>query len=1008
MRSLEYAVMDIFTEKIINNFFTSQSNNKTGTDFSELSTLKQLYEIYSKFVSAHNNGAKYISLNNFNYRFTKEDKKIINQHNDLFYFFTTNRVLLVIKVLDSISNLFKEKSGGILFSEAYECIRKAFSINKANRRELKKLFCCEYVITYSQFQNAQVRIKNAIKAFDNLHENNLGKLKTDYNDLQLFEKLKAHIENILGLNGNPILSETELSETDHVVLNKLKRAIEDTDIEFCRLCFKYPEKVKPIIIALNDFSRPFILQKENSRILSEELDKIDDVNKSASITSLIEAFTGDENLQDVLNSKFNQCKKVSDLKSSLKDISFHDDEQIQILDFLDWLKTNLRQLTREAFLNILKDKRQMRIVKGRSEGITLEELGQQIGVTRERIRQIEYKFENRFLIFCSRFKPHYIILSFSNSNIFFTDNDINKVFKENSAIFKYFLKRIKASNIIWSNELNAFIIGDNNWYKKVLKEINELSTQIDYKKITNIIADIKEKIFIPVEDKIIEKLILSTYRKIGNFYSKNRISKKEIYKVVFEEFYPNGMKLFDDFEIMRFKQHVKDVFPELNFDKEETRAICARITDFTILCDRGKYILPSAIKIEEELLNRIFNHIYYNERSTILYAEIFEQYKSQLLKHSNIHNRYFLQGVLKYYYKNDFTFYRDYICLDDANDRNIKTYIEEFIKEKKGPVKVKEIKKEFTGITDITINNNVATCSDILQWGFGEYIHFSNIKITESDKTKLLKFLDDSLIVDKLVSTKVLFEDILISNNNLLYNNGINNHFSLFSLYKYFCSDKYQFKRPYISHIGVKQITSDAIIEQFLGSIDKFRISELKSYIEDKKIKIMDFSLLIDNKCRDFLRVDEDMMIRKSMLNVNKENIGKIEDSIIATLGEKGYMVAKKFESFFFFPYLGVKWTPFMLVSFIKSFSSRLEISKYSTDYRHLNEIIVNKTLNASNHNELINYALKYENDKSLFKSITEIEDFLRGEGLIAHTLPKSFLKKSYIDINESGLIKII
>jgi hypothetical protein len=61
------------------------------------------------------------------------------------------------------------------------------------------------------------------------------------------------------------------------------------------------------------------------------------------------------------------------------------------------------------------------------------------------------------------------------------------------------------------------------------------------------------------------------------------------------------------------------------------------------------------------LLDKIYGYITSSERNVFMFVEIFERFKDELLARTNINNRYFLQGVLKYKFSSDFYYTRDTI-----------------------------------------------------------------------------------------------------------------------------------------------------------------------------------------------------------------------------------------------------------------------------------------------------------------------------------------------------------
>lgn len=91
---------------------------------------------------------------------------------------------------------------------------------------------------------------------------------------------------------------------------------------------------------------------------------------------------------------------------------------------------------------------------------------------------------------------------------------------------------------------------------------------------------------IEVDSSLVCDLILSEYNPTGSFFSKKKIGKADMYMEVLKKYYPDGIKLFDDFEMMRFRNYAENLFGNVELP-ENNRAICARIADLTVLCGRG-------------------------------------------------------------------------------------------------------------------------------------------------------------------------------------------------------------------------------------------------------------------------------------------------------------------------------------------------------------------------------------------------------------------------------------
>lgn len=859
---------------------------------------------------------------------------------------------------------------------------------------------------------------------------NIGKTSVDEIKAALKKYLKSEISTIHEVQSKPIKSQpiskafriwledlleinnyykdenAELTNEEYEILKAYEDAIHELGLEICRQSYEHPEVGISIIQMLNDFSCSIEAEHERFSKITESFNNIFFDNKNAKIKPLIRAFISDEKTHQTMLSLFDECDKVSAVVKHFSIISNNDVLWGGFVKLFNRLQEDIKKVLSGEIKNIYKNERQYEIIKACANGATFKYVGDKLNLTRSRVQQVDAKVGHAFASFYSRNKPANILFAFSNSTIGFTENDIKNIFRNEADVFTYYIKKKDFKELTWSNEFECFIIGNASWYYNMMSKIENLPDQIYYMQIDELVSSVKEIIRVDIEDAEIKEVVLSFYKQVGDYYTKSRITKKDMYKIIVEKYYQNGIKLFDEFDMMRFKARLEDAFGEIKWNTEATRSISSRITDFTVLCDRGRYILPSQIRIDPGLLDEIHNFVHNHDRPSIMFVEIFEVFKERLLSESNIDNRYFLQGVLKHYWKDEFSFSRDTISRGSGEERNIRNYIEEFIKNSDQPITIKEIKKEFLGITDIVVNMAILEDSDILQWGFGEYIHASLFNISDEDIAKLKGVLE-LLLEDGTVSSRALYEQIFGNGQELLNKNKIHNHIALFSVCQYLYPDDYSFSRPYISN-GNTGTTADAVIEEYVANFDELSIADLKLFFDDKHMKIMNFSAMLNKNCRDFLRCDDDMLIRLSKLSINESIINDVQNSIISTLGDKGYIAACNYNDFFFFPYIGVKWTGYMLVSFVKCFCDKLMISQYSLDHRYLTEIIVKCDIGINNHNELIRYAIKFEDIKAKFDSIVEVEEFLKKEGLIANTasIPPVLFQNGTIEIAENGGLK--
>lgn len=748
-------------------------------------------------------------------------------------------------------------------------------------------------------------------------------------------------------------------------------------------------------------------EKRYKEILVKLCDKITDNIRNAKLPYLIDAYTSNEDGNKTLKNIFIEykCIFVREI-NKLTNAPLKTNEYSMVIDFLQWISNRKEDELFNKFVDIFKNERDKNIFKARAMGNTLEKVGNQYGITRERIRQLEKKIMRSFIYYIQRGKPYYILLALSESENIISDDLIKKVYSEYSECFKYALRKGNIKNIKFKEELQSFVFDDTEWQELVELYINDLPQIIECKQIDNVLKPIFCGTGFPIEYKAIKKIVLSKYLIIGNAYSKTKIGVGNLYLAVIKKYYPNGIKLFSKVETKRFKIFAENMFGDVKWPDTD-RAISARIADLTVLCDRGRYILPNSIQINDSLLLEIHDYIKNSERNTLLFHELFERFKEKLLNHSNIDNRFFLQGVLKYKYSDEFVFNRDTVSKKIQKSQSVGDEIVNFIQSKKFIATKNEIKREFLGITEIIINLHTTGNKNILLWGFGEYIHISKLILDDNTIGRLSNML--AIYTNQgPISTHKLFDDLYNAENKLFLDNYIENHIALFSILEYLFKEEYEFSRPYIASKNSIAITSDNIIKEFVSSFNELSVAELKNFIDNNHIKIANFSALIDRLGDKFIRADRDFLIARNKLNLSGNMVNRIEETLLAIMGIKGYISVRLLDDFLFFPSIGIRWTPYLLVSIIKVLGEKINVFAVSTDYRYLKDIFVDIKLGISDYEELLHYAIKTEHNNKEFKNVNEIKDFLKKQNLIFKKIPKSLFKKGYLVENEYVGVKVM
>ncbi len=665
------------------------------------------------------------------------------------------------------------------------------------------------------------------------------------------------------------------------------------------------------------------------------------------------------------------------------------------------------------FLNRVKEDEHFEIVLIRSEGETLNKIGTELNITRERVRQLDAVMLKRLKsvldIVLDDIVRKYMYKSCINLNkleLYFKDyDDLN--------LMKYTLSSVyKNTYLEFCNKL--LINGDTR--EKVLDKLGGI-TEYYIKDIVNynakmvIITEslLKNNIpYIDIED-LTNYLLLNGYIKKGNYIYKSGISYGVISTLIVKKYFKDGIRIHEEAEIERLRHLIKKEFGDIDLP-ENNRALGSRIASFLVLCDRGCYTVPSNLKISGELLHKIRNYIDEYKGSTLFFNDIFVHFKNELLLKSNVYNRYYLQGVLKFFYEDEFEFERDSVTKPGQERKSMRSLIAEFLKNSHGPVHKRDIKAKFPGATDVVITNAQISDRNILQWAYNYYIHADNLDVSEKDKKDILDCIEELFKRFKGYAGEQLLYDMLVKRNkSLLIKNHIKSPSNLFYLTAYLYKNKYMFRRPHILKDAStrKDLSSRIIIEKFLFDDGVLRYTDYQKFVSTMKWSIGTAYAVFKDVEKDIVRISEDEYIVKEKFNISEEALYEIFSCISSLVEKKQFLSVNRFDKWNELPDIGFSWNVFLLSSIVTGYlPDTLKIIVPTVeDRRYVKEIIVEKENNINSYEELIISIVKENNLNGA--TVYRLESMLSSMGIIGRYLPKELYNSKNIYIENDRLYTI-
>lgn len=592
------------------------------------------------------------------------------------------------------------------------------------------------------------------------------------------------------------------------------------------------------------------------------------------------------------------------------------DDYYAIEKFLQWCSINAYEEFNSFIAVAIKDGRMLDIVMRRAEGKTLKEIGEAVGVTRERVRQIEAKVVKKFAAWNGKMRLLCHICASRNNDTVLTPVELNEYFNENTTLALYLFRNAGGDNYQYDKDLDVFIVGDETLADRCSKYVDQLPETIKESQLVSYIENGED---LGITEEILMKAISAEYMHTNNMYHRSRLSLTNIYSAILQEYYEEGLHIYDTNEMAVFRNRIKMEYGDIPVP-ENDRAISARIADIGILCGRGIYKPKQEKYISKELENKIYSYINNSNLKIFPTNMLFSMFEEEL-QEFGIENKYYLHGVLRELMGSKFCFRRDYISKDGASD-SFYVDIINFIKSCDYPVDKNAIKQKYPGVTEIVIQFAVSD-SKVLNF-FGKYIHASKLRVEKSEIDYLEKVLNYYLSKSNIVHSFDVYNYVEQDRYSLLSTAGIYNQYSLFSVLEYLFSEKYEFRRPFIGMAGTKiERPTEQIQELILGS-DELLISDIKGFAKENRFQIPGILDFIDGFNTTHLLKDDKSIINIESAGVTEDIALTIETLILDEL--EGTVAINQLQSIYKFPTINVAWTDWLVYSVIKKWSNKLEV----------------------------------------------------------------------------------
>lgn len=631
------------------------------------------------------------------------------------------------------------------------------------------------------------------------------------------------------------------------------------------------------------------------------------------------------------------------------------------------LKSSLSEALRKDFSEVLMLKtksgkplqeweKYLTIIKKRINGATLSSAGEEYGLTRERVRQIEKKYFVAFNNFYSNTRGSIsgIIHAFADSKHLITVRELTEIFGEYTDIFVYYLKQVEDDDMDYIPELDIFAYeGVLNWYEELVKMGNDLPESISVaqiEKITQETAAMFADLDIELPCDYIKSIFVSDYKLNGSIYSRSTMSLAKKYDMVLRKYFPEGICIYEKEEIRKFRDCYAKMFNDVDKLPENDRALYGRIGAVTILCDKGKYISTPSKLISEGLLKEICDYIDSSEKEIFITNTIYSIFEDKL-RVEGINNKYHVQGVLHAALPNKYFFKRDYIS-KSKDITSLYTEITKFVRQSDKPVTKAQIRQEFPGVTDIVIS--IAVQDENIISGFSVYMSKDFIT-NQSDNVEILREIIVEMVKDgEIHKSEDLMSILSLMHPDIIEEFEIESRYTLFSIVEALFKDDFSLSRPFFAMKGVEIGKQEERMRDYLEGKDEVDIDEFMEFVRDNSFIVYSILNQLNAFNDEFLLKDKNTIIRIDSTGLNKYKAEYVEEFIDELVQDKEVLVLQNI-NYSLLPKINILWNDWLVYSVINKWSNKYKVMMSSNQFRYSVPIVYKLDEEAKDLDELLN-----------------------------------------------------
>jgi hypothetical protein len=760
--------------------------------------------------------------------------------------------------------------------------------------------------------------------------------------------------------------------------------------------------------------------EEKSKFVKKLIDELNEEEKKREFIALKEEIINHQNFPFVM-----EMTKVN-IKRLLNLILKEDEDNIHLFEMLEdekyknelnLIKSGLNKFKpiNEKIVDIINmlGVRDWQIIIARLNK-TLQEVGDLVGVTRERVRQLEIKAINKLnqkikFLHLELYFNHYLQNDISMTlEAFMEKLNIDPSLTEVFTVCVSQNEHLEFRNgLLINKKLYTYVLEQQaiirSW-NKTLVDASEVLAQFNS-------GGGEFEFTVHTVDMFMEEL---GFNRRNSLYFKRSIKLPDQIAYLFKYKINGPLEMTD--EAFDFIQELMDEVFGAQFESGK-RAAVARMRDTknVILVEANTYMYFDLDSVKQELIDDIESAIEESlaldemVTANTLYQRFINSWKSY-----NITTHYQLYSILQYHFADVYVIGKGN-TLGIFRSEEAKVDIESVLiaqLEKDGGVRSKKdildyFKWPIYKLEQlISRSRNLITVEEEGLDGYGVKL-FSSFDFTEDELEKLRMFIKDfmqeSFVFPMDLFIEMEFDDEL---SDILAKRNITNLYTFVSLLKWLNPDLRGF--PQFLYLKESEVNSfeGAVCHTFDTIV---RRDELEDFLAEKGYSLSGLTSvtngLLENKL--FYNYTAFQYINAKQIEFNDEVKESLKDYLQKSLRDKSYMSALDLKGYTtdVKPVSSYEWQPQLITAFASEVGYRY--IRTTSDYRYNKWIIVRDDLNITNFDELVHYVITNEYEGNFHER--DIAQFL-VERKLAHTpyqLPIEIKTSKYFVIKDLGFVEV-